>query len=368
MADGPKLITENISYFSKIDCNSISKYKVCIDRFSSNFQKEITLETDTLIFLDTNVLLRYYSISFTARKKLYDFLSNNKKRIILTQQVQLEFLRNREDIIQRFFDQVTSKIPQDFNTDIVNKMQHFLEQYKIILKDYSFVEKGILEHQAALEGILTKLNESVESKKKEHIDLTINDDLLDFLATCNQSDELSLDELKIIKSHFDLLSKNIASEKLDSFISKPNSAFPGVADIKNKPENPYGDFIIFHEIMKYLLNRNIDAIFLTFDDTKGDWMSKNKAPHLHYVQNMYANTGQILYIMDAERALGKLLNIDIDSLVSAETNNCLQEITSENLIHASKKFKVFEGAIIKPFNSLFIKELKINGYKLSILD
>ena len=78
-------------------------------------------------------------------------------------------------------------------------------------------------------------------------------------------------------------------------------------------------------------------------------MNKNKSPHLHYIQNMYANTGQILYIIDAERAFGELLNIDIDSLVSSEPINVDQTITDENLTLFARDSKVFFGAIIPLF-------------------
>ena len=151
-----KPISENDSFFSKRANFSITKYKECLDKFSGNFEKEITLKTDTKIFLDTNILLRYYSISFTARNKLFQFLSNNKDRIILTPQTQLEFLRNREDIIQRFFEQVTSKIPKDFSTDIVNRMKIFLDQYKIVLKDYLFVETGIFKASDRIRNYIKK--------------------------------------------------------------------------------------------------------------------------------------------------------------------------------------------------------------------
>lgn len=355
-------LTEDKSFFAKREFSSISKYKECLENFSKNFDKEVSLKTETVIFLDTNVLLRYYSISFKARTKLFEFLSKNKNRIIITPQVQIEFLKNREDIIQRFFEQVTSKIPKDFNVEIVNKMKNFLDQYKVVLKDYPFVEPGIEKYQSELENLLNNLNSEVELKKKEHIDLIYKDKLLDFLATCNQCYELNIDERNIIKKHFDFLAKNVSTENIDSIINKPNGAFPGIGDIKSKPENPYGDYIIFHEIMKYMLNKSVTAIFLTFDNSKGDWMNKNKSPHLHYTQSIYANTGKILYIVDAERALGELLNIDIDSLVSSNTDNSLYSITSESLMKIVYDSDVFIGAEIAPFSDSFIQELKINGY------
>jgi len=329
-----KTISEKNSFFAKRTIRSIAKYKECLDKFSKNFDNQISLKTDTIIFVDTNVLLRYYIISFTAREKLYHFFSENKKRIVLTSQVQIEFLRNREDIIQQFFEQVTSKIPKDFSSDIVNKMRNFLNQYKTVLKDYPFVEPGIEKHQSDLENLLKKLNEAVGLKRDEHFNLIEKDELLNFLANCYQCEELTIDEIGIVKKHFELLVANIKSENIESLVSKSNNVFPGLGDVKNKSEEAYGDYIIFHEIMKYMMNKKSDAIFLTFDNSKGDWMNKNKSPHLNYIQNVYANTGQILYIVDAERALGKLLDISINSLVSDDSslkNNTFKTFYKPNI-------------------------------------
>lgn len=356
------IITEDVGFYAKMKQSSISGYKECIDKFSKNFEKEVSLKTKTKIFLDTNVLLRYYSISFTARAKLFNFLKDNKDRIVLTHQVQLEFLRNREDIIQKFFEQVTSKIPKDFNTDIVNKMKAFLDQHKVVLKDYPFVEPGIENYQNELETLLKKLNDAVEEKRIEHVDLVVKDDFLTLLSSCLTSSDLNQEEVKIIKSKFDLLSKDVSINNIDSFFNKPNGAFPGLGDIKNKPDDPYGDFIIFHEILKFMIEKECDSIFLTFDNTKGDWMNKNKSPHLHYVQNVYSNTGKILYIVNAERALEDLLNIDIESLISAEPKILDGLITLDSLHDLVKKHPSFSGVKFVSYDSDFLKELSVNGY------
>lgn len=357
------IITEKVGFYAKMKHSSISGYKDCIDKFSENFENEVSLKTKTKIFLDTNILLRYYSISFTARAKLFNFLRENKDRIILTPQVQLEFLRNREDIIQRFFEQVTSKIPKDFSTDIVNKMKAFLDQHKVVLKDYPFVEPGIEKYQNELEALLKKLNDAVEEKKTEHVDLLVKDDFLALLSSCLTCDGLNDEEVKIVKSKFDFLSKDVSVNNIESFFNKPNGSFPGLGDIKNKPDDPYGDFIIFHEIMKYMIEEKCDSIFLTFDNTKGDWMNKNKSPHLHYVQNIYANTEKMLYIVNAERALEDLLNIDIDSLIAVESNSLYMPITPETLLEFAKNHSAFRGASIVNYDDSILRELSINGYK-----
>jgi hypothetical protein len=357
-----KVITNDISYNAKKEISSISQYKACIEKYSKNFESESLLKTQTPIFLDTNVLLRYYSISFTAREKLYTFIKKNAKRMILTKQVQYEFLKNREDVIQRFFEDVTNKIPKDFGSEVVNKMQSFLDTHKVVLKDYLEIEKDIKAHQVELEELLKKLNSKIDDKRKEHVNLITKDKFLELLATCTLYDGLIKEETDLVKTDFNSNAKSIAVDKLDSFLKKPNAPFPGAGDIKEKPDDPYGDFIIYHEMMKYMVSNNIDAIFLTFDTTKGDWMSKSKSPHLHYVLNMYSNSNQLLYIFDADRTLGELLNVNIESLVEIE-KEIGTEITVESIENLFSRHNSFLKAPNSKLEEWVVIELQFNGYR-----
>ena len=356
-------LKKNISFLSKRNSFSIGSFKACIDKYRKYFDKVKELDAGLPIFLDTNVLLRYYSISFTARKKLFDFVEDNLKYIILTEQVQYEFIKNREDVIQRFFEQVTSKIPKDFNTDVVNKMNNFIEVHKVVLKDYLFVETGIKKHQSELEDLLNKLNETAERKKRENNGLIMNDPFIDLLNKCSINNILDDAEKQTFKVEYDTLCKNISLDNIESIINKHSLVFPGLGDFRSKPDDPYGDYIIYHEILKYAINNKTDCIFLTFDNSKGDWMTKSKTPLLHYIQNFYENSSQIIYILDAERILGKLLNIEIDSLVKTESSFTVnQPITIAGLILLFSKNEMFNNIPSAKITENHVTELKVNGY------
>ncbi|WP_294315798.1 PIN-like domain-containing protein [uncultured Chryseobacterium sp.] len=354
------MIDESLSYYNKIDKYSISTYKEVTKLFSENFEDAIKLKLDIPIFLDTNILLRYYSISFTARNKLFNFLESKKDNIYITGQVQKEFLKNREDIINRYFEQVSKKVPKEFDNEILNKLQNFIEQHKIILKDYPYVERGIEKNKKNLEEIFQKLNKDTEEKYKQFKNLIWEDKFLDLLSELKLSDNLDNNELKLIKSHFDEMRKLIKDNNIDSYLNKSNFVFPGMCDIKEKPDNPYGDYIIFHEVMKFMLKNNSNAIFLTFDNTKGDWMSKNKSTHLHYVHNIYLNTKKILYIVDAERTLKNLLDVNIDSLLINENSN--NSITIDMIEKIFNEHEIFEEVTYSKPTKKLIKELVINNY------
>jgi hypothetical protein len=243
-------------------------------------------------------------------------------------------------------------------------MKSFLDFHKIVLKDYPFVEEGINKHQKELEAILKKLNENVELKRKELASLLTNDKFLELLNSCQLYTGLTYQENDLIKKDFDTMAKIINGENIDSVINKSQAVFPGIGDIKGKPDDPYGDYIIFHEMMKYMIDNKTDVIFLTFDNTKGDWMTKNKSPHLHYMQNMYANTGKILYIVDSERTLGDLLNVNIESLVLSESlSETLTPITIISLRNFSKTYPEFVGLKQGHFSARAVQELNENGYQ-----
>ncbi len=358
------IITSDISYLNKRNHSSILEYEKCLEKFSSNFEKESQLESTTPIFIDTNVLLRYYSISFTAREKLFLFIKSNKSKIILTNQVQYEFIKNREDVIEKFFEQVTNRIPRDFRTDVLNKMQSFLDNHKVVLKDYPFVETGIEKHKSELEELFEKLNENSEEKRKERINLIVKDEFLSLLNSCINLETLTQKEIEKVKLDFDLLKGEIKDKNTDAIFNKSNIVFPGLGDIKEKPDDPYGDYIIFHEMMKYMVVNKSDIIFLTFDNTKGDWMTKSKSPYLHYVQNMYLNTNQIVYILDAERTLEEILKVDIQSLVSTEESEPnSKEIDIESLLELTSRHSIFENVEDGTFRNDLVQELHLAGYR-----
>ncbi|PVV59585.1 PIN-like domain-containing protein, partial [Chryseobacterium sp. HMWF035] len=234
------MITEETNFVSKLNNCDIKTYKECLDRYTKNFDKVLKLETDFPIFLDTNVLLRYYSISFTAREKLFDFINENKKRIIITHQVQKEFLKNREDVIKKFFEKVTKKIPTDFSSNIVNQLKNFIEQHKVILKDYPYVETEIMKHKDELELILDQLNKDSDNKYSEFKNLIWKDKFLDLLYQCNHIDNLNNEETILLKTKFDYLKKDIKPNEIENILNKTRTIFPGLGDIKDKPDDPYG--------------------------------------------------------------------------------------------------------------------------------
>ena len=95
---------KEISFGNKVKELTVTSYVDSLAKYRTGLSNALELKGKIPIFLDTNILLRYYSISFKSRKALLSFFTKHKKQIIITSQVQKEFIKNREDIIERYFE------------------------------------------------------------------------------------------------------------------------------------------------------------------------------------------------------------------------------------------------------------------------
>jgi len=352
-------------YLQKISFKSLKLYRDSISAYNIGLHDAINLNNKTPIFLDTNVLLRIYSISFAAREKLIKFFKDFKARIYITDQVQREFIKNREGVINTFFVKVTEKIPQAFQQDILNRIEGFLTENKIVLKDYGTVETGLQNIKMECNRLFDLLNTEVEEKKEDSRNIILKDEILNILSETNIISNLTEIDLKQIKNDYDVLTLNISKEEVTKELGKTGKAFPGLGDFKNKLDDPYGDFIIFHEIISFMEENQTDAIFLTYDTSKGDWMQFNKSPHLHYIENVFANTGKSLFILDAERVFEDLLDMSFKSLIPNQEEllaEVLPYINGETLKNFLNTHPLTAGKST-PSNYLpLVDELNLNNY------
>ncbi|QMW04073.1 PIN-like domain-containing protein [Spirosoma foliorum] len=305
-----------ISFATSIKSLTLKTYVESLSRYRNGIEQAISLKDELPIFIDTSVFLRYYSISEKDRKTLFSFFSQFKDRIIITTQVQKEFVKNREDVIEKFFEDTLEKLKTSFRSDIVNKIKSYREVNKKVINDFSFLDNFLRKMSEELDKNYDSLVESVDSKKSNLNKAKYEDDLLALILGMTLIDNLSEDDIKVIKGEYENLRKGYDSKNVTNEIKKPQAAFPGLGDIKEKPENPYGDYIIYHEIINYINEKKTDAIFLTYDNTKGDWLKENKQPHDHYIQATFIATSKTLYFLDADRFFADRLNEHFDSLIS----------------------------------------------------
>ena len=295
--------------FSSGGDSTICRTKAALEQFSTMFPKVVKLDTRAPIFLDANVLLSYYGMASSEKAKLISFLRQNLQRLHLTNQVQKEYLSNRVSVIKSDLFAPLSALGSDLRKgrdSAVNAFRSSLEGSKRILeKDYPAIWEKLKATEAALEkavdieSTVVELEASVKSTSSSYKEITIVDDMLDACSKLPVTPALSEAEVKFLEKLFDELQGNYSTARVTS---KAALSFPGQGDVKGK-EYPYGDFFIFHEILKFMKMNDTDAIFLTNEKSKGDWMDSSRTPHLHYIETAYANTGHVLFILHAEEPL-----------------------------------------------------------------
>lgn len=277
--------------------------------YTQNFALEaLTLSGELPIFLDTNVILGYYGMANKEKEKLLDFFKAQKNRIYLTRRVEEEFLKNRILAIRKDFFKPLNEITEDYRkmkSTILGSLQHFKENRKKILENdfpdiwekLSNLEKNIisaLENEVIEEDIKLLVAETT----KENNNIEIIDEMLVLCSQFKVLNTLDITEVDFLISYYNKLLQEYKSSKDEKRFSY---AFPGCGE--KKGEGKEGDFIIFHEIIKYMKENNTSCIFLTNDTKKADWLQEANRPFIHYIEGTYSLTEQILLISHAESAL-----------------------------------------------------------------
>jgi hypothetical protein len=275
------IIQKGFSFNSIEEKMKTSDNQRAITYYANKLPSAVNLPISIPIFLDTNVLLRGYSITPDRRADLYDFFFNRKNQIIITKQIEQEFIRNRKKVIDDY-----KNLPD------------------VHLSDTSDV----------LSNLLFELKSEEESEISEDANFE-TDELLNLYSTFEKINNLSNAEKDFLKLEFDFLTKEFNSIKNKNAVEVSNMFFPGMGDILEKPKFPYGDYFIYHEMLKYASEKNQDIIFLTFDVAKNDWLKSNKHPHEHYIHRTFTLNGKMIFILDANNFFEKIYATSFDALV-----------------------------------------------------
>ncbi len=291
-----------------------------------NDWEKIKADKTIAIFLDTNLLLDIYELSLKERKAFLDFIQKNKKRMFLTAQVETEFinhrfkainaLRKRIDTLsssfvtkstelRKCFDKQTKELDDFVRLSVIkNDMPKTYKIYEqmckkietLRIKDEKWTEYQELED---------KFQQCLEEEKKNTITgegMEYQDEILGTISQLSILDPLSEHEIDFLKKIYDNHLKAYKECKVEQE-RKTLLSFPGCGDRKKFEEeekDPYGDFIIYHEMLKFMATEKRDIVFLTRDTSKSDWVDSRKNPFVHYIVNAYCNTHKMMFIVPAK--------------------------------------------------------------------
>ncbi|UOQ54765.1 PIN-like domain-containing protein [Hymenobacter cellulosivorans] len=289
---------------------TIGESRAALSVFADRFPQAVILKDEfEFLFLDTNVLLDYYGMSKSEKAKLLKFFQANIERIYLPYRVQVEFLSNRLGVIEKDLFNPLNQIHTDFITtrnNIKQKYSSYLESKKKILSndfpelwnELDNIAKG-LDKLIGDKEIDEKVKKAVNDSRAGYKDIEVVDELLELCSQFHLLEPLSANEIKLLEKQYNELATLLTNAKEGE---KWKNVFPGSGDF-GKKDYPYGDYIIFHEIIKFMKNNNSDSIFLTNEKSKGDWMQKDMRPIIRYVEKSYSLTSHVMFIIHAEEPL-----------------------------------------------------------------
>ncbi|MFK7983530.1 MAG: PIN-like domain-containing protein [Saprospiraceae bacterium] len=282
MPDRKCVIEKGYSFNTIEEKDGLPDNQTAITYYANKLESAVNLDENIPIFLDTNVLLRGYSVSPERRALLNKFFLDRKNQIVLTKQVQKEFIRNKKKVRK-----IYANLPAAQLTDASDALANLLLELR--------TEREETENLGNFE--------------------VVEEELLDLFSNFEHINNLSASEKKFLKQEFDFLSQPFNSQRSEEEGEISYNSFPGKGDILEKPKFPYGDYFIYHEMLKYSYESNQDVLFLTFDVAKGDWLKSSKEPHAAYIYKTFGLNEKMIFIINANKFFEDLFGTSFDSLV-----------------------------------------------------
>jgi predicted nucleic acid-binding protein len=209
------------------------------------------------VFLDTNILLWLYRINNAARAEIIKMLTNLKeeRRLCIPSWVVHEYnhhISRRDD---------TSFFPFKKSVKEIESRLKIIEQHSKLVIDNDYLKGS--KHKEK-NSFLKDLDETTNN-------------LRSLLKVLTKSRNKNLDDIQVQIEG--LMSDCILDSNLNELMFKAenlailrskNRVPPGFLD-EGKPENEYGDYIIWQEIISTCKEKELSALLIT-NDKKPDWV------------------------------------------------------------------------------------------------
>lgn len=220
---------------------------------------------NSIIVLDTNVLLNLYRYTKETSDQILKLLEKYKKNLWMPHQVALEYHYNRKSVILEqsgSYEKVCdafSDVPNKIRNMLNQELSNFKKRHKVDVDGFFEIIKNVTKEQ------ISKLKE----RNDKELDLTKEDSIKNkitelYLHKIGESyDESNMAKLE--KEADIRLKKNIPPGYKD-FDKKKGTKFHNGVVIQNK----YGDIILWKQLLNFAEDNKVNIIFLT-DEQKEDW-------------------------------------------------------------------------------------------------
>jgi hypothetical protein len=345
--------------------------KQSIEIYTLSDDREKRLWQDCIFVFDTSALLEFYLYSDKTREDIFETIFPKLiNRLWIPQQVEYEYLKNRENVIKKpiqKYKNLIEKNPENKDSGNLPKIEDSIEKIKKEIKTISTQFQTLKES-------------TTKQDKHPYLDRSLIDNLDTVMIDCNKSIEAELNKFKnSIEEFKEEIRKEISNRQneiqaiyqSDSVLDGFNKYFevgegytfdeimeiikegelryrskipPGYKDQGNKHEENegkkgkegisiYGDLILWKQIIAHA-KKVKKPIILIINDIKEDWCYKKEQriekPREDLIRELYTITGMELWMYafsDFLYTADKLLSTSVDNEVLEE----VKEIEEEQL-------------------------------------
>ncbi|MBN4063661.1 hypothetical protein JYT79_02655 [Cardiobacterium sp. AH-315-I02] len=204
---------------------------------------------DGVLTVDANVLLDLYRYHESTKNSLISNLKNFKGKLWLSNQAAEEFFKNRTKVIissEKTFKQAKEE---------VDKLQGNFESTVSQLKGNRIIPAEVADKLIeAITPIVNDAQEKIITAKNEYPEYLKQDPILEELS----------------EMFSDSIGDGFKNEDLDSIIKEAknrveNKIPPGYLDLDKDGNRPYGDFLLWHQILLHSKNKGTPVIFMHKD-------------------------------------------------------------------------------------------------------
>ena len=338
-----------------------------IEIYTLSDDREKRLWQDCIFVFDTSALLEFYLYSDQARESIFQTIFPKLiNRLWIPQQVEYEYLKNRENVIKKPIQKYKNLIEK--NTE--NKDSGNLPKIE------ESIEKINKEIQTISNQFQTLKETTTKQDKHPYLDKSSIDNLNQVMIDCNESIEGGLNNFKkSIEEFKNEIKKEISNRQneiqviyqSDSVLDGFNKYFevgeeynfdkimeiikegelryrskipPGYKDQGSKEGiSIYGDLILWKQIIAHA-KKVKKPIILIINDIKEDWCYTTKdkrieKPREDLIKELYTTTDMELWMYtfsDFLYTANKLLSTSVDNEVLEEVKEIEKEKQKDKLI------------------------------------
>lgn len=329
------------------------------------------LNSETVIILDTNILLNLYVMSPELRERVLASLLSVESNLWMPYQIGYEFHMNRKNKTIQFrntkkdyINKVESGIIEVLKKER-EKLETSFSVRKDFITDYEDIYKGF---QKDIENFVKKLKEKLFDESNTDPIILINK-LYEGKVNKIDNNDYEQWEKEGIKRYEKLIPPGFEDKDKKGYLNFN----------KNYPAK-YGDFFLWKEILEYSLNNNKKNVVFVTEDLKPDWFYETKGskvgPRIELIKELLEFADAKLRVYRTETFLSFISNSEedfnneiLDELreISKKQNN-LTENTNESNLASLSQLTLFDVVDIHNNHHMIIEKINTAIKKINKIE